>query len=165
MNKKAAFASHLHSDRTAKVLGAVAKKTLWTLPAALVAVLALSDCSSNPDGWVPWVPVEQVGSNSSADSIGGSNCASGTDTLEAYAQKCDAAMGGVTVPQFDCDDPTSTPVPNQDMNSAQQLRRTRPVEPRVRPRVAVPRAPSKREQRRDLHCRSLQEEGIGCERC
>lgn len=29
-------------------------------------------------------------------------CATGTDSLKRYATKCDAAMGGVTVPTFNC---------------------------------------------------------------
>lgn len=33
----------------------------------------------------------------------------GAESLESYAQKCDAAMGGVTIPDFNCDNGTLVP--------------------------------------------------------
>jgi nitrogen fixation protein len=37
-------------------------------------------------------------------------CRSGDETLKDYAVRCDKAMGGVTVPDFDCDDDKATDV-------------------------------------------------------
>ncbi|MDB4964631.1 MAG: hypothetical protein JWN44_320 [Myxococcales bacterium] len=42
--------------------------------------------------------------------IGERPCRSGDETLKDYAVRCDKAMGGVTVPDFDCDDGKSTDV-------------------------------------------------------
>src|SRR4051794_9318447 len=39
------------------------------------------------------------------------------ETLEEYAKKCDAEMGGVTVRDFICDDGTKVPITHNDPNA------------------------------------------------
>lgn len=40
-------------------------------------------------------------------------CRDGSESLESYAARCDKAMGGVSVPAFDCDDLAATEPPRQ----------------------------------------------------
>jgi hypothetical protein len=44
-------------------------------------------------------------------------CRGGDETLSEFAARCDKAMGGVTVPAFDCEDLTATEPPGQGNNS------------------------------------------------
>jgi len=44
-------------------------------------------------------------------------CRDGDETIDQFALRCDRAMGGVTVPAFDCEDPTSTEPPRQGTGS------------------------------------------------
>lgn len=59
-------------------------------------------CSSQPNSVEDVSTVSQAGT--AAD-----DCDNGTESLEAYAAKCDSAMGGVTIPQFSCDNGTELP--------------------------------------------------------
>src|SRR5262249_46081080 len=44
-------------------------------------------------------------------------CRSGDERLEEFSARCDKAMGGVSVPAFDCDDANATEPPLQDDGS------------------------------------------------
>jgi hypothetical protein len=45
-------------------------------------------------------------------------CRDGDETLAQFAARCDKAMGGVTVPAFDCEAPTATEPPRQGNGSS-----------------------------------------------
>jgi hypothetical protein len=71
-----------------------------------IRVLALTVPATRPDVLDPSTPIVQR------------PCRGGDETLSQFSARCDKAMGGVTVPAFDCEDPASTEPPGQATNSS-----------------------------------------------